>query len=401
MKEVFFVALGIFMGVSMVVAQNIVDFEELDLEPESNWNGNDLSGSFTSKYLTFYNAFDPEYSYWEGFSYTNETDNSTYNWTNMFSSSAGGGALGSENYVTAYDGGFYSSTGILINKDIAPETIHGMYVCLNTYASLYMDDSDFYQEGQHWFKLMIRAYNSMLDYQIEKEVILADYRFNTIPGYKFDDWTYISLDWIEDADSLSFWFESSDVGEWGINTPTYFCMDEFNAEMPLDIPDLEGEISPNIEIAFGETADLFILAKGGVQPYSYLWDNNNSLDYDYIQNPIASPDVTTNYTVTVTDAAGNETIKTVTVQINPTNIAETKTVKSNIFQDEAEIINISCPVLINKISIYDINGRILKTSYPNSDNYSIASSTFSDALYIINIQHEKGTDNQKILIRNR
>ncbi|MFC2116442.1 hypothetical protein ACFLTU_08190, partial [Bacteroidota bacterium] len=43
---------------------------------------------------------------------------------------------------------------------------------------------------------------------------------------------------------------------------------------------------------------------GGEGPYSYLWDNAGSLSNPALQSPVASPLVTTTYTVTITDANG-------------------------------------------------------------------------------------------------
>ncbi len=400
MKTKVCLALLLVWGVSTVVAQNVIDFEELSLEPESSWNGSDLNGSFTSKYFTFYNVFDPDWSYWEGFAYTNETDNTTYSWENMYSSAAGGGALGSENYATFYAGGFYSASGISIDRDIAPETISGMYVCLNANASLYMEDIDYYENEQHWFKLIIKAINSDLDFAMEREIILADYRFNSLPGYKIDNWQYIDLTWIENADSLYFEFQSSDIGDWGINTPTYLCIDEINSDLPGDIPEFESEISQTIEIAYGETADLIALAKGGVQPYSYLWDNEASLNANYIQNPTASPAITTTYTVTITDAVGSSEILTVQVLVNPTNLEQNKLSLTSVFNDLNGNVIVECSENISEINIYDISGRFVKRLNPNSTSINISTAGLSNALYLLQIEHSAGVELQKIIINN-
>lgn len=397
MKKLVLFATGIIMGVSMVVAQNIVDFEELNLEPESNWNGCDLSGSFTSKYLTFYNIFDPDWSYWEGFAYTNETDNTTYDFTNQYSSASGSGANGSENYATMYAGSMFSATGIKIDTDIAPETINGMYVSLNAYASLYMEDGNYYENGEHWFKLIIKAYNSILDYEIEKEIILADYRFSENPGFKFDDWYYVNMSWIQDADSLYLWFESSDVGDWGINTPTYVCLDDINYELPDGIPPLLTEISPNITIDEGEQTELLALAQGGVQPYSFMWDNSETLSNSISQNPTASPEQTTIYTVTITDALGNSHEKSVTVNVGTTNIAEKSINESNLFIGNDGILHISANYIIKQLEVFDIQGRKVGESIINSDDFSFNMNNFNNGVFIIRLYTDYGVETHKVM----
>ena len=82
----------------------VVDFEELELAPNSAWTGvpgpEDGDGSsFTSSYLTLYNINISEWNYWEGFAYTNGTDSETYGYTKN-SEVDGHGSGNSEYYVT-------------------------------------------------------------------------------------------------------------------------------------------------------------------------------------------------------------------------------------------------------------------------------------------------------------
>ncbi|MBQ2542552.1 MAG: hypothetical protein II554_04300, partial [Bacteroidales bacterium] len=79
----------------------VVDFEELTLEPNSSWIGADGTGQFTSSYLTLYNDYSA--GSWQGFAYTNGTDAETNYYTNL-SSCVGHGAGNSAYYVTAYIG---------------------------------------------------------------------------------------------------------------------------------------------------------------------------------------------------------------------------------------------------------------------------------------------------------
>ena len=63
------------------------------------------------------------------------------------------------------------------------------------------------------------------------EFYLADYRFedNTL-DYLINEWTYIDLSSLSDAGNLKFTLTSSDVGMFGINTPTYFCVDNIELD---------------------------------------------------------------------------------------------------------------------------------------------------------------------------
>ena len=80
---------------------------------------------------------------------------------------------------------------------------------------------------------------------------LADYRFeDNSQDYIVSDWEYLDLRSLGDVDSLSFVLSSSDVGAAGINTPTYFSMDNFStADYTVDVENLEAanalQIFPN------------------------------------------------------------------------------------------------------------------------------------------------------------
>ncbi|MEO0552012.1 MAG: gliding motility-associated C-terminal domain-containing protein [Bacteroidota bacterium] len=54
----------------------------------------------------------------------------------------------------------------------------------------------------------------------------------------------------------------------------------------------------------GETVALLATPSGGDSNYTFLWDNEGTLDDPAVQNPVASPTTTTTYSVTVTDGLG-------------------------------------------------------------------------------------------------
>lgn len=66
----------------------------------------------------------------------------------------------------------------------------------------------------------------------------------------------------------------------------------------------------------GDTSQLnATVVSGGTPPYSFAWRPAGSLDDPTRHNPVASPTVTTDYTVTVTDATGVSVEKTVEVDV--------------------------------------------------------------------------------------
>ncbi len=62
--------------------------------------------------------------------------------------------------------------------------------------------------------------------QFSKRVYLADYRFTDVnKNFMLDTWQIVKFNQNETADSLSFTMESSDNGQFGMNTPAFFVMD--------------------------------------------------------------------------------------------------------------------------------------------------------------------------------
>ncbi len=73
------------------------------------------------------------------------------------------------------------------------------------------------------------------------------------------------------------------------------------------------------EICFGNSVQIGNTspASGGEEPYEFKWSPSTGLDNDAISNPTASPEQTTVYTLTVTDARDSAASAQVTVTVNP------------------------------------------------------------------------------------
>jgi hypothetical protein len=69
-------------------------------------------------------------------------------------------------------------------------------------------------------------------------------------------------------------------------------------------------------VCFGSTIQLGIMVNGGTGPYAYQWSPAASLSSTVVPNPIASPLVTTIYTVTVTDNLGGTATDNISIQVN-------------------------------------------------------------------------------------
>lgn len=207
-----------------------IDFEEIALNQSGVWNGSDNSGGFQSGNGFFPNYFNADWNdYWSGFACTNHSDISTAGYSNMYSSIAGSGTDDSEQYAVYY----YSGTADTI-KFTLPEKITRLSVSntTNTYLSMLNGDSFAKKFGGEsggdpdWYKVILTGINQDGVAVGYAEVLLADFRFDDSQfDYISNTWTNIDLSALGFITALEIKIESSDTGEFGINTPAFVCID--------------------------------------------------------------------------------------------------------------------------------------------------------------------------------
>lgn len=91
------------------------------------------------------------------------------------------------------------------------------------------------------------------------------------------------------------------------------CVATDDLEVLIDIVAVDA--GPDVAIQPGNSAQLNADACGN--NLTYAWSPSTGLSMDNIQNPIASPSVSTMYTVTVSDALGNSAVDSVWVDVDP------------------------------------------------------------------------------------
>ncbi|MEI6696027.1 MAG: DUF4465 domain-containing protein [Bacteroidota bacterium] len=228
-------------------SQSNANYDDLTLSPNSYWNGSNNSGGFNDAGYFFENTYS-DYGggmyAWYGFAYSNMRDTLTSGYTNQFSSITGKGALNSANYAVSYVNYDWTNNYQLHPNTIrfsTPSTISGFYATNNTYAYFSMLNGDgnlakkfggVSGNDADWLKLQVKAYRNgtMID---TVNCFLADFRFaNNAQDYILKSWKWVDLSVFGNVDSLSFGLTSSDNGMYGMNTPAYFCMDNFNGLNP-------------------------------------------------------------------------------------------------------------------------------------------------------------------------
>ncbi len=233
-----FFSLALVLIAGSAISAGVVNFDDLSLGSESYWNGSDYSAGFASGGALFNNSFADYgggYVAWEGWAYSNVTNNTTQGYTNQYSAITGS-ALSGSNYGVAYVG--YAGLPT-ITLEVA-STVGGMYITNTTYAYYTMLNGDAYSRqfnSSDWFLLTVTGFDAVGGATGTVNFYLAQ------NGTILNDWAYVDLSSLGVVSSLTFVLSSTDNGMFGMNTPAYFAMDNF---------------------VIPEPATMFVLALGGL-----------------------------------------------------------------------------------------------------------------------------------------
>ena len=239
---IFIVAVNAITNSTIINAQTVSTYENLALNSNSYWNGSSqpMGACFESGNANFPNYYNPTYGgYWElGWAYSNMNDSITSGFTNLYSARTAKGYDNSSNYAVGQQNAVIKLTGNALGK-----VIDGMYVTNGTYAYLSMLNGDAYAKkfggvsgnDPDWFKLTIRKWYNGILANDSVTFYLADYRFaNNTEDYIVKNWNWIDLKSLGNVDSLKFVLSSSDNGAYGMNTPAFYCIDNFTTtDSPL------------------------------------------------------------------------------------------------------------------------------------------------------------------------
>ena len=282
---------------------SVVDFEDLVLPVDSFYTGEDFAGSFISQGVKFGNYYEeaPWGYYWTGFSYSNLTDDTTPGFDNQYSSYAGYGSNNSPNYAI-----FYPFDTITFPGSGAE---FGNFAITNsTYSGISMRDGDFFAkkfgspngadgnpdgtDGNDFFLLTAFGWDMNLNLVDTINIYLADFRFSDSTfDYILKEWSYFDFSPLNGSKYITFNFSSSDIGEFGINTPQYFAMDdlEFKEQSnSLNANDINWRIFPNpasnVITILGGNGPLQIRNCIGQIVYEIYHFENSEISIDFLES---------------------------------------------------------------------------------------------------------------------
>jgi hypothetical protein len=216
----------------------VATFDDLTLLPESYWNGADGSGRFTSGDIHFDNHYNAEWEFWDGFAYSNRTDPNLAGLPAQYNAIAGGGQGGSTNYGIVFVGWEIPPTLTLTT----PQVLSGLYVTNDNYTYYDMLHGSAFSKksggptgnDEDWLKLTITGLDATGQVTGTVDFYLADFRFaDNAEDYILNSWAFVNLSSLGEVKSLQFRLDSSDKGAFGLNTPTYLCIDTILPQPPI------------------------------------------------------------------------------------------------------------------------------------------------------------------------
>lgn len=225
MKKFYFSVLFAAISCTLATAQHVATFEDLELPADSAWDGSDMSGKFVSGDFLFINNYTDwgGYGSWDGFAYSTMSSSVYTSLADQYNSCTGGGEGGSQTFGVVYYSAWGGNEPTVMRADSS--AFLAMYCCVtnSAYAYTSMSEGDDYAkkfEADDWFKITATGY---LEGNVtgSVEFLLAS------EGEIVNEWKDFNLMPLGMVDEIHFTLSSSDNGDYGMNTPAYFCIDNF------------------------------------------------------------------------------------------------------------------------------------------------------------------------------
>ena len=181
---------------------------------------------------------------WEGFTLSTVAQDTA----NVLGCVANGGLAGVgtpyiigyySEWVSASQG--YSSNIVQFNEEYYPEYV---YICQNSNTYKAITQGEFNARAfteQDTLALIIQALDSSMQPTATTTYYLA------VDGKHNSDWVQVPLNGLGRTASLSFSMTTTDMGDWGANTPLYFAMDALtvNTEPLTALPNINNPLPTN------------------------------------------------------------------------------------------------------------------------------------------------------------
>lgn len=148
----------------------------------------------------------------------------------------------------------------------------------------------------------------------------------------------------------------------------------------------------------GESSQLNAVATGGSGSYIYSWEPAESLNNATIANPIATPELPTEYTVTVTDSDGNTALAMVFVDIRDVNVSESFLSQVQVYPNPTEgVIHINGIQGTVTYRLINSMGQVLMEGQRQGD--FVLETGLPQGIYFLRLSDGSSTSTLKIAVK--
>ena len=261
-------------GEEVIINVGTATFDDVTLNASGIWTGANENNLMVSGGWFFTNTYWPAYSAWGGFTASNHTDMTQTGLNAQYTAATGAGFDGSDQYGVAYVMGYGVPTDVYA-ADGQEHTVTGFYVTNNLWAYNHILEGETgvtpfggtSGNDPDWFKLTATGKNAAGQTVGTAEFYLADYRFeNNDEDYVLNTWEWFDLSTLGAVQTISFELSSTKNNTYGMVTPAYFCLENFNGEAPL--PPTPDEppyvVNPVEDVVFNEYPETIDVNLDGV-----------------------------------------------------------------------------------------------------------------------------------------
>ena len=210
--------LVLFLCIPAFAAQTVVSFDSLFTGPGETIHDTSVSVGPA----TFLNTYNSDWDSWAGFAFSTVSNTVDGSWGNQSAAAQ----AHSNAYAVGYDGGFDPPPEITFDLPTAPRSVR---INNTTYAAASIRDGGYPARAftsNDTFVLTLTAFDLDGMEIATTNCFLADFR----DGMSFiqTNWSTLDLSWMPPTvASLVGTLETTDIGDWGANTPTYFALADF------------------------------------------------------------------------------------------------------------------------------------------------------------------------------
>ncbi|MEG2164498.1 MAG: DUF4465 domain-containing protein, partial [Bacteroidales bacterium] len=214
----------------------VATFEDLYLETESHWRGDEtgvnMNSTFYSGSYEFNNYLMKDYDTWEYFGYSNETSVGYATLNDQFHSAVGSGTNSSETYAVVY--AMDAGLKMTVTNKTEGDLIQGCYVTNTAWVKDAILNGDGISTVAGGFVsgdyFVLTAKGKRGDgTTVSVDYYLADYRSENIADhFCLDTWEWFDLRPLGKVKEVTFSMNSTKQNKLGMTTPAYFCIDDMN-----------------------------------------------------------------------------------------------------------------------------------------------------------------------------